>query len=467
MLDNIFKIIDKNFDSEIKFLQKLISFNTVYDYQLSTKDYPVGKNISDSLDYILENSIHSGFKSKNIDNLVGYAEIGKGDNLIGILCHLDTVPYNDLTKWISPPTAASIIDDAIIGRGAIDNKGPTVACYYALLALIESGIEFKSRFRMILGLDEETEFRCVDRYLETEEIPKSSFVPDAKFPAVYGEKGILRCAIKRSFEAIPSEPIILLGISAGEKSNIVPDKATAYFGGKDIAKIYIQLEDLALENISYDYFENMLKVDAVGKSVHAMHPEKGDNAILRLLDALARLDFAPSELNLWIKQIQNLFKFETDGKSLGIAMQDDISTPLSINFAILRYDSKDLQANFDIRYPVTIDDKYFETFFTEAMKKTSALLQIQYHKKPLYVDKNSKFVEILLDSYRSMTSDMSEPITIGGGTYARAFPNSISFGADMPDEEELAHQCNEKISLDKLKLITKIYAKAIYNLNNL
>ncbi len=466
-MENINKIIDKNFDEEVEFLQKIISFNTVYDFNNATDEYPFGKNISDCLDYVLERSEELGFITKNIDNMVGYSEIGDKDgDLYGILCHLDTVPYNNLDNWKAHPTSGAIIDNEIIGRGAIDNKGSVAATFYALKALIDAGVKFNKRFRFILGLDEESGFKCVNRYLNTEDIPKCSYAPDAKFPAVYGEKGILSLAIKRGFEAMPMEPVILLGMTAGEKVNIVPDKAVAYFGGKDIAKIYIQLEKFNRDYIKFDYFEDkMIKVEIEGKAVHAMNPETGVNAIQRLFGVLEKLDFAPKELNLWIKDMYQLFKYETDGKLLGINMTDEISTPLSLNFGMLRYDSENLQANFDIRYPVTINPEYAEETICNAMKKTGTAISILNHKIPLYVDKNSKFVKTLLGAYRSVTGDNREPIVIGGGTYARAFPNALSFGPIMPDDEDLAHQSNERISLLKLKTITKIYAKAIFDLN--
>ncbi len=46
-------------------------------------------------------------------------------------------------------------------------------------------------------------------------------------------------------------------------------------------------------------------------------------------------------------------------------------------------------------------------------------------------------------------------------------PNSLSFGANFKDDEELAHQNNEYIDLDKFKTLIKIYIKSLINLNNM
>ena len=67
--------------------------------------------------------------------------------------------------------------------------------------------------------------------------------------------------------------------------------------------------------------------------------------------------------------------------------------------------------------------------------------------------------------YRKHTGDMSsKPMVIGGGTYARAMENIVAFGARFPGEPELGHQKNERISVDDLVKLAKIYAEAIYEL---
>ena len=67
--------------------------------------------------------------------------------------------------------------------------------------------------------------------------------------------------------------------------------------------------------------------------------------------------------------------------------------------------------------------------------------------------------------YKEQTGDLdSEPITIGGGTYARAMDNAVAFGPVFPGQVELAHQKDEYISIDNLIKLTEIYAHALYEL---
>jgi succinyl-diaminopimelate desuccinylase len=85
--------------------------------------------------------------------------------------------------------------------------------------------------------------------------------------------------------------------------------------------------------------------------------------------------------------------------------------------------------------------------------------------KPLYIPKDNFLVEKLMKVYREQTGDLdSEPITIGGGTYARAMDNAVAFGPMFPGQLDVVHQKDEYISIDQLMKVTKIYAQALYEL---
>ena len=51
---------------------------------------------------------------------------------------------------------------------------------------------------MIIGTDEESQWRCVNHYFEVEEMPTLGFAPDADFPIINAEKGIWDFAIVQS-----------------------------------------------------------------------------------------------------------------------------------------------------------------------------------------------------------------------------------------------------------------------------
>ena len=48
--------------------------------------------------------------------------------------------------------------------------------------------KINKRVRLILGLNEEKSWKCINYYKEHEEIPSLGFSPDADFPCIYAEK---------------------------------------------------------------------------------------------------------------------------------------------------------------------------------------------------------------------------------------------------------------------------------------
>ena len=72
-------------------------------------------------------------------------------------------------------------------------------------------------------------------------------------------------------------------------------------------------------------------------------------------------------------------------------------------------------------------------------------------------------VETLMDVYARHSGDKeSQPLVIGGGTYARAVPHAVAFGPAFPGDPETEHQADESVPLESLVKAAKIYAEAIY-----
>ncbi len=55
----------------------------------------------------------------------------------------------------------------------------------------ELELPLSKRVRMIIGTDEESDWQCVERYFQTEQMPTIGFAPDADFPIIYAEKELL------------------------------------------------------------------------------------------------------------------------------------------------------------------------------------------------------------------------------------------------------------------------------------
>ena len=61
-------------------------------------------------------------------------------------------------------------------------------------------------------------------------------------------------------------------------------------------------------------------------------------------------------------------------------------------------------------------------------------------QNPLYIEKDNYLVKTLCDIFNEKTGSNSSPIAIGGGTFARAFNNCVSFGANFPGDMDMCHQ---------------------------
>ena len=60
--------------------------------------------------------------------------------------------------------------------------------------------------------------------------------------------------------------------------------------------------------------------------------------------------------------------------------------------------------------------------------------------------------------------EYSEPIAIGGGTYARHIPNTIAFGLQAPWAKDQCHQANESRSINDFETDIKVLSEAIKKL---
>lgn len=268
-MKNYKDLVEKNFNSYLNDLNELVSIPSYLENDGS--EFPFGKSIQLVLEKMIEICKRLGFKTYiDPEGYYGYAEIGKGKELLGVLGHLDVVPPGDLSKWDNPPFKPVIKDGKYFGRGAQDDKGPTLASIYALKILLDNGFDLKYRVRFIFGTDEENLWRDMPKYVAKEEMPSKGFTPDSKFPLIYSEKGLLQCKLI-------GENNSGLVFKGGDAFNSVPSSITVKKDDKVIAK---------LDELKYEYKLLEDKIEIIGKSVHAQVAETGINAINRYLHTL-------------------------------------------------------------------------------------------------------------------------------------------------------------------------------------
>lgn len=85
---------------------------------------PFGKSVDLALRKALQVASDLGFKTQYGDGgYYGFAETGAGEEMLGILGHLEVVPPGNLADWDHDPFGAVVEDGMLYGRGAQDDKG--------------------------------------------------------------------------------------------------------------------------------------------------------------------------------------------------------------------------------------------------------------------------------------------------------------------------------------------------------
>lgn len=461
MNETLNNYIDKIKDDIIRSTCEIINIPSVFNDNDST---PFGIHTVEALNYMLDLGKSFGFKAKNIDNMCGYIEFGEGDKLLGIIAHLDVVPAEN--DWTYSPFNASIDNGNIYGRGAVDDKGPAIAALYAMKAVADN-YKLDKRVRLILGLNEENNWKCIERYKETEELPDVSFSPDANFPCIYAEKTIESLYLKQKYEKNPT--IYIEDISTNNNAiNVVPKfcSVTLGFNNKKITNIQNTVKDIVYKykyNINIEEIDSChIKLISLGTSAHAAHPELGNNALSKLLIVLYDLfkehDIHVDILDYFVKYIGD----DYTGKGLKIDFKDE-SGILTLNTAQFILENNNLSIGFNLRIPVTYNydniKKEFQRYFNKNLEVTIARIQ-----EPLYLKKTNPLVQKLCNIFNDYNNSNLPPMAIGGGTYARAFDNCISFGPQMPNTKDMCHQTDEFISIENLIFCVKVYAAAILKL---
>ncbi len=415
---------------------KLVAIDSVQSEPSSLS--PFGDGVGRCLNEILAIAKGLGFETRNEQGYYGTATIGDGEEF-GILGHVDVVPYKDQT-WTKKPLG-EISDGVLYGRGVLDDKGPILCCLYAVYKLIQEGYKPTKKIKFIFGGNEESGWKCIERYNQVEKMPSIGFSPDADFPVIYSEKGILHLKV------LLDRPKELLSIQAGSRPNMVIDKCLAQIAGtldksKDI-------------NISLSFEDGKTNIKTYGMGAHGSTPEKGDNAFLHTLNYLSE------NLGGVYAQLNNLL-YSIKGEGLGINCKDDKSGELSLNVGVVKIEKQKLEIYLDIRYPVTFD---YKDILSKIEKEFSfAKVLVESHQAPLYVDKDDALVQCLLKAYNDATGETAEPIAIGGGTYARALAHGVGFGPVFPGKESCAHEADEHFSISDFEKAFEIYYKAIKDL---
>lgn len=460
--------VTKRQDDLFEDLFRLLRIDSVRDDEQATPEAPVGPGPKAALEEFLAMAKEDGFETEQFGPWAGHIKIGEGDQLLGILGHLDVVPVG--TGWDTDPFEPVIKDNRIYARGSSDDKGPTVAAYFAIKLLRELGAIFNQRVHLIVGTDEESGWQDMDYYFQHAPMPDYGFSPDANFPIINGEKGNVSANFTFALGKTQEGDYHLESFDAGLRANMVPQDAKAVIEtehAEDLKTAFLNyIEELDLPGGQAEVEGNTITLDLTGKASHGAQPENGLNAATYLAFFLNRFTFDQAGAAEFIQFLAEHLHDDTEGQKLGVAITDDVMGKLSQNVGIAKYNLSDggfIDANY--RYPKGTDSETIESQINDRLLEYKTVtLAMTDSKEPHYVAADDPMVEVLLDVYTSQTGLEGHEQVIGGGTFGRLMPRGVAYGAMFPDSIDTMHQANEFIAIEDLLRATAIYAEAIYRL---
>lgn len=421
-------IIESSFDRQVADLQSLIRIPSV-SRGTPKPGMPYGEQVYLALRRAQQIARELGFdRVWDVEARCGVVEYGQGEELVAVMAHLDVVPEGK--GWRYPPYGAEIHEGAMYGRGTADDKGAAVSALYALYALKQSGARMRRRVRILLGCDEERGSTGMMRYKEVEGEPTMAFTPDATYPMVNSEMNIMHITFEKAYPCAVQAKV-------GTAGNVIPGEAEAIAAGRTLS--------------------------LRGKEGHASLPEQGDNALLKLLKALSEAELNEAD-KATFTGLSSLLSGYCHGEGLGVDYTD-ASGRLTLAPTMLTADDAGVCITFDIRYPASLSCEALLSDLSASMGSIGFTQKDFSDSRGHYIAPDTELVSTLLGVYRELTGEpTAQPLSIGGGTYAREFQNAVATGVTGPGRGELCHVANENILLSEMKFNTLFMAEALRRL---
>ncbi len=422
---------------------------------------PFGKPCYEALEYTLNLCESAGLKTQNFDGYAGHADAFDGEETVGVLTHLDVVPVGD--GWDYPPFGAQIDNGKMYGRGVLDNKLSAICSIFAVKALLQMDAKLSKKIRLIFGCDEESGvWECMKYYKTKQKMPDMAFVPDAYFPVINSERGIMQFAIR-----FPIKAEGITNLQSGTAANVVPGYASCQAdSAAGLEKAVASFNERYQADIRISEQNGSWKIESYGVASHGSRPKDGKNALMLLIQFLFENKLAHGKTQELIDALAQNMGLDSSGALLGIAFKDTQSGELTFSPGVFITDETGMEIRCDIRHPVCTNRDQLCSIINQHFENFEHTLTILSAQDPLYVPEDSPLIQTLLRVYEEQTGLKGYTIQMGGGTYARALKNAVAFGPILMGEPVAGpnHGKNECVTLSLLQKNTKIYAHALLEL---
>ncbi len=456
----------------VKSLSQLVKHNTVAVEGLSAVDNPEHIAFKKELQ---KQASELGLDYKD-DGYVVIIGLGDSKERVGIITHGDIQPVNP-AKWAKSPFELDTTTEPgkLIARGTEDDKGPISTALYAMKAIKDKALKLNKRLELYIYLAEESDWAPLQEYIKTHELPQINLTIDAEYPVVTAEKGY--GTLKFAFKKQASHPMLDAYIShfeGGYFGSQIPEDAKAIINNADVSLLQ-QLIDKAqqYQGVSFDFElkDQQLTITALGVSAHSSKPQDGVNAIPYLADLLADKRWPNNGAGTLVNFINDNIGLGLEGKKFGqIAYSDDFMGPMTVSPTVIKQDDNNVELNINIRRPKGKSAEQLRSEITQAiaswkLRNIAEITELDHYIGEPFVQDSAPQTATLLSVFSHYTGiENPQPISIGGGTNSRLFPNAVSFGPSMPNTVYTGHSEHEFITLEQFTLNLKMYTAALIEL---
>ena len=338
------------------------------DLGAAVEGAPYGPGPRKALDAALAMARDMGFEVHDDAGHVGYADFaGASEEQLGIIGHIDVVPAGP--GWHFEPYQVTRKDGYLLGRGVIDDKGPSVVALHAMnlwrcMQFDGQAPQLPCTLRFIFGVNEETRMDDVHYYRAHHADPAFLFTPDAEFPVCYGEKGIYHSLMTSA--DVPVEQRTVISLEGGTAVNAVPGHAQAVvragacelptaqgievevLDGRDAAAV---LEAAGAQADAAGC--RLARITATGRSAHASLPQGGVSAIGLLIGYLLENGLIGEGERAYFQTVARIAA-ATDGTTVDLACSDADFGELTIVAGRAAMQDGRFTQTIDVRYPTAI-----------------------------------------------------------------------------------------------------------------
>ena len=163
------------------------------------------------------------------------------------------------------------------------------------------------------------------------------------------------------------------------------------------------------------------------------------NAIPYLADLLADQRWPNNGAGTMVNFINDNIGLGLYGKKFGdIAYSDDFMGPMSVSPTVIKQHDDNVELNINIRRPRGKSAEQLRAEITRTVAKwklnnLANIIELDHYIGNPFVQTEAPHTEVLLSVFRKYTGITdAKPVSIGGGTNSRLFPNAIAFGPSMP-----------------------------------